>query len=425
MRPLGATLLLGLVLSAVQLPTRGDTPEPAVTADIASRPVEIRAPSELALIDRPDDDGTGLLLVWPRMDYDGPQITYEILMSESPDGPFISRARIPGDSLLLRSHPHIYGDRPEQRTHNAVEIAEYVHAGQNKPAKLRADQRYYVKLRVLGAGHPAGESQVVDGVPLADWFSWKHLNVFVAMVLLSATILFFVWYARRNPGGIFIRRIGGLEAVDDAMGRAAEMGKPVYFCHGLGGVGDVVTISSINMLGKIAERTAEYGAQMKVTCFDVLVMQVSQEMVKQAAVRVGRPDAYREEDVFYISSDQFAYATAVEGLLLRDMPATVFFFGQFQAESLLLSETGAVTKAIQVAGTDVWGQIPFFITTCDYTLIGEEMYAASAYLSREAKMLGAVKGQDAVKGAIILLIIAGTTLASLGLYSLGQWLITR
>ena len=69
--------------------------------------------------------------------------------------------------------------------------------------------------------------------------------------------------------------------------------------------------------------------------------------------------------------------------MLRDRPAAHIFMGSFYAESLLLAETGFSTGAIQVAGTANVHQLPFFVVACDYTLIGEELYAASAYLSGE------------------------------------------
>ena len=53
--------------------------------------------------------------------------------------------------------------------------------------------------------------------------------------------------------------------------------------------------------------------------------------------------------------------------------------------------------AIQIAGTGSSSQIPFFVTACDYVLIGEEFYAASAYLSGSSEMIGSIKGQDYVK----------------------------
>jgi hypothetical protein len=94
----------------------------------------------------------------------------------------------------------------------------------------------------------------------------------------------------------------------------------------------------------------------------------------------------------------------------RDKPATNFYLGMFWAESLILAETGSLSGAIQIAGTDAVTQLPFFITTCDYTLIGEELYAASAYLGREPKQLSAVKTQDASKAIIMTFIVVGLIL---------------
>jgi hypothetical protein len=89
--------------------------------------------------------------------------------------------------------------------------------------------------------------------------------------------------------------------------------------------------------------------------------------------------------------------------------------GSYFAESLLLTETGAGTGAIQIAGTDSDHQLPFFVTTCDYTLIGEELYAASAYLSREPVLVGTLRGQDFGKACIMAVLIVGTGLATLGI----------
>ena len=97
--------------------------------------------------------------------------------------------------------------------------------------------------------------------------------------------------------------------------------------------------------------------------------------------------------------------------MMREKPATNFYLGMFWAESLILAETGSLSGAIQIAGTDAVTQLPFFITTCDYTLIGEELYAASAYLGREPKQLGSIKGQDACKGIIMAVITLAVLLS--------------
>ena len=102
--------------------------------------------------------------------------------------------------------------------------------------------------------------------------------------------------------------------------------------------------------------------------------------------------------------------------MLREKTAAHFFLGSFYGESLILSETGFTTGAIQIAGTANVHQLPFFVVACDYTLIGEELYAASAYLSKEPNQLGSLKGQDFGKVLIIFLILAGTIMEIAGVH---------
>jgi len=80
----------------------------------------------------------------------------------------------------------------------------------------------------------------------------------------------------------------------------------------------------------------------------------------------------------------------------------------FWAESLLLAETGNNIGAIQIAGTDSVTQLPFFITACDYTLIGEELYAASAYLSRDPILVGSLKASDLEKAILLFFLVFGS-----------------
>ena len=212
----------------------------------------------------------------------------------------------------------------------------------------------------------------------------------------------------RKGAALFVRRIAGLDHVEEAIGRATEMGRPILYCTGLGGVSDIATIASMNILGQVARKVADYDSRLINPHRDPIVMAVCQEVVQEAYIDAGRPDAYNKDDVFFLTDDQFAYTAAVNGIMMRDKPATNFFMGMFFAESLLLAETGASTGALQIAGTDALAQLPFFITACDYTLIGEELYAASAYLSKEPLLLGSLKGQDMAKMVFMIAIVIGT-----------------
>jgi hypothetical protein len=258
-----------------------------------------------------------------------------------------------------------------------------------------------------------GAQEGAAAAPAGGWFHGERLPAAIATLLFGGILLYFVQTARRGRQ-LYIRRIAGLEAVDEAVGRATEMGRPILYCPGLDPMEEVATVASINILGQVARRAGEYDTRLIMPNRDPIVMTVAQEVVGEAYREVGRPDLFDPNDIYYTTQSQFGYAAAVVGTMMRERPATNFFIGHFYAESLILAETGNATGAIQIAGTDSDSQLPFFITACDYTLIGEELYAGSVYLSREPLLLGALKGQDVAKAILLCALLAGSLLQLAG-----------
>lgn len=257
-------------------------------------------------------------------------------------------------------------------------------------------------------------SKVVGPVQASgQWFNGGRWPVLWAVIIFGILTVVFVQRAR-GGAELYVRPLGGIEAVDDAIGRATEMGRPILYVLGLGTAADIATIAAFTILNRVSKRVAEYQTQLIVPTYDPIVMTVAQEVVKSAYLDAGRPDEYNEDMVFFVTQSQFAYVAAVNGLMLRELPATNVYMGKFYAESLLLAETGAVAGSIQISGTDEIAQIPFFIVACDYTLIGEELYAASAYLGREPILLGSLKAQDWGKAGVIIFGILGLIAANFG-----------
>ena len=237
-----------------------------------------------------------------------------------------------------------------------------------------------------------------------NFFLIGNEMTFFCVVLLCFVVEFFIERAK-NGEPMYMRPIAAIKAMEEAVGRATEMGKPVLYVPGISSLDQIDTISGLTILGHVAGMTATYEAKLHVPVCVPIVMETAKETCKESYLRKGRPDLYRKDMVHYVTDDQFAYAAGVNGIMLRDKPAAVFFQGKFYAESLILAETGNSIGAIQIAGTGSSSQIPFFVTACDYTLIGEEFYAASAYLSGSPEMLGSIKGQDYVKVGCMMFII--------------------
>lgn len=255
--------------------------------------------------------------------------------------------------------------------------------------------------------------QLIDSEEQVSVARWDRLNALIFMFLFSIVILIYTKWARQGKK-LFIRKINGLDEVEEAVGRATEMGKPVLFIPGIQELDEIETIAGISILGRVARITARYGTPLLVPVRYPLVLAAGQEVVEQAYNEEGNPESYNRDMVRYVAGEQFAFTATVNGIMMRERPATNIYMGAFFAESLLLAETGNAAGSIQIAGTAQPEQLPFFVAACDYTLMGEELYAASAYLSHEPLLLGGLKGQDWIKMLLIILLIIGIVLVSLG-----------
>ncbi|HBL42657.1 MAG TPA: hypothetical protein DDZ90_04620 [Planctomycetaceae bacterium] len=245
-----------------------------------------------------------------------------------------------------------------------------------------------------------------------QWFNLQRSWFAVFVVLICGSVIVFIRLARSGKK-LKVRKIAGLEAINDAVGRATEPGRSCLFVPGIQDINDIQTVAGITILAQVAETTADYRAQLEVPTSRSLVMTTARDTVEAAYLSAGRPDEYNEDDIYYITDEQFGYVASVTGKMVRDKPAACFYMGAFYAESLILAETGNSVGAIQVAGTAMPTQLPFFVAACDFTLIGEEFFAASAYLSGEPQQLGSLKGQDFGKLIGGLLLIAGCLIMTL------------
>ncbi len=237
------------------------------------------------------------------------------------------------------------------------------------------------------------------------WFDTERTVTLVAAVI-SIIIVLYTTYHKKSRDRYRVREIAGLKAVEEAVGRATEMARPILYTPGWGGdIQRPTTIASMNILSHVAQKAAQYDCRLIYPTHDPVIMAVAQEVMREAYAQVGFPDRFREDDAFYVSSSQFGYAAAVEGLISRLKPASMFLLGTFEAESLILAETGNINKSIQIAGTDSTIQLAFFIVACDYVLIGEELFAASGYLSEDPSILASVRAQDILKVIIAVLLV--------------------
>lgn len=233
----------------------------------------------------------------------------------------------------------------------------------------------------------------------------------VVVFVLAAIILCNILAARRT-GAPFVRRIPGLTAIDETVGRATEMGRPITFSLGLSPKLDIVSLQALAIALHVVRLAIQFGTRVIVTMRLPILYAIAEEAIAEAYAAAGRPESFNREDVRFLSDRQFAYASAMMGTIIRERAASNYMFGEFYAESLILAEAGNHVGAIQVAGTPSTTQVPFFVASCDYTIIGDEFYAATAYLTRDPVLCGSLVGQDRAKMLLVAVIVIGLLLVT-------------
>ncbi|MEE8577041.1 MAG: fibronectin type III domain-containing protein [candidate division Zixibacteria bacterium] len=396
---LTAVVSLALFTSAFCQDQPDSTETPSVDSIVI--PPTPKPATNVVVSDLPSDGGGAISVRWDLSTDDngtGKVDGYVVMRGTSPTGPFdeVGDATQGGSSVA------------DNRTEDGVEYYYSVWAFTNF---LDAKGK---RQRILSQSAPVGPV-----TSSGQWFNTNRAWCFLFVLIVAGSIIMYIQIAKKG-GDLFIRKIAGIDAVDEAVGRATEMGRKVFFIPGIQDMNDVQTIAGIAILGRVASLAAEYETWLEVPVSKSMVMVTARETMKEAYSRAGRPDSFQEAQVHYLTDDQFGYAAAIDGMVVREKPATIFYMGAFFAESLILAETGNAAGAIQIAGTAMPSQLPFFVAACDYTLIGEELFAASAYLSREPKQLGSLKGQDVGKAIFIVAIIIGAILETTGVYQLSQ-----
>ena len=226
----------------------------------------------------------------------------------------------------------------------------------------------------------------------------RLITAIITVIFFILTILYVDRSKRQLP---WIRPIAGLNAIDEVIGRSVEMGRPVHYTIGGSGV-EPANIAGLTVLGHVARISARLGAKLIFTCGVPEVIPLAESHMEAAYRLENRTDMV--PDVRYFAG---GYVQGVTGLINQENIAAQFIIGAIYYYSIVFAEIAYKVGAMQIAGTPNYWQLPFFVAICDYTLIGEEVYVAGAYLSKDPVQMGSILSSDVAKILSIILIILG------------------
>jgi len=229
---------------------------------------------------------------------------------------------------------------------------------------------------------------------------------FLILAVLSISTWLATYFARKGKARE-IRPIPALDAIYEGVGRAAEMGRPAFMTPGAGDVGSARVIAGLAILDVMATQCAKLDVPL-LTVFGQGALGAAEMIVAEAYRREGKPELYSPgKQVLFLSGDQYARTAGEAGLFQREKPALNVFVGDFYSEMLYIGEAGARVGAMQIGGTTQQLGIPLMAITMDYVMIGEEMFAVAASITRDPIQVGSIMAQDIGKIVLFSISIIG------------------
>lgn len=238
------------------------------------------------------------------------------------------------------------------------------------------------------------------------------LLIFTAVLLLGVTFL------RRKFPGTF-RRIDAYERLNKSVGLAVENGTRLHISLGRGNLfttRGASALAGLAMLRKLSERTSLSDRPPIVTTGDASLTILSQDTLQSGYRAAGAEEQYRFSTGRLTGLTPFSYAAGLVPVTHDENVSTNVFMGDFGAESALLVEAAERENSDLIAASDnISAQSVFYASSQD-PLIGEELFAAGAYVGAGAAHEASLTVQDILRWIIIVAIVIGSVLKFVGAF---------
>ena len=232
------------------------------------------------------------------------------------------------------------------------------------------------------------------------------------LILLAYRLMHGVFMRRLERGdGFDLRPLPGFDDLKVQIGRAVESGRQMHVTlgqAGLNGSASPTSLAAVNMMGEVAKEACANDAPPLVTTGEATLMLTAQEKLRHSFEAANRPNDYRSHMVHFVAhdTDPYTYAGGVSGIMHQDKVTGNVMMGQFGPELMLMAEAAQRQDMTQVIGTDDPTAMALATAVTDNTLIGEELFAAAAYMDKTPERIASLRIQDIMRVLVMVSIFA-------------------
>ncbi len=199
---------------------------------------------------------------------------------------------------------------------------------------------------------------------------------------------------------------------------AVEAGKRLHISLGRGSINDLqggAAFIGLTILDQCARAASNSDRPPVATAGDGVVTILSQDTLQSTYRSLATEQRYDPTNARLTGLTPLAYAVGAMPTIHDEHISANIFAGHFGAEVALLTEAGERSRTLTVAGSDSLPTQAVLYASSDEPLLGEELYAAGAYLGAGRAHSASLFMQDVLRWVLLVAIVLGAILKLLGI----------
>ena len=232
-------------------------------------------------------------------------------------------------------------------------------------------------------------------------------------ILLCLGLILFYLLSDHSRAKLNLRGIQAFSHFKREVDLAVEAGKRLHISLGRGNINDLqggAAFIGLTILDRCARAASNSDRPPVTTSGDGVITILSQDTLRSTYRSLGTMERYDPTNARLTGLTPMAYAAGAMPTIHDEQISANIFAGHFGTEIALLTEAGERNRSLTVAGSDSLPAQAVLYVTSDEPLLGEELYAAGAYLGAGAAHSASLRMQDIVRWVLVVAIVIGAIL---------------
>jgi len=237
----------------------------------------------------------------------------------------------------------------------------------------------------------------------------------IIIAVVAALLLIFAFLNRKSQRAF--RDIPAFTSLYRAIGLSVEDGSRLHVSLGYGGLltpRGGSALAALAALRHIAERTSVSDSPPVASSGDPVLALLSQDTLQAGYAAAGAEELYVPATGRLTGMSQFGFAAGAIPIVRDENVSVNVMLGHFGPEAGLLTDSAERENVITIGASDDLAAQSILFASAQDPLIGEELYAASAYLGNDPVHRASLTVQDILRWLIIFLLLAGAALKFVG-----------